>query len=51
MSTSSEKKKATCEYCKKKFEPKRAWQKYCSQKCRWETFNENNPRVKKDDLK
>jgi predicted nucleic acid-binding Zn ribbon protein len=51
MSTSSEKKKVICEFCGKKFDPKRPWQKFCSQKCRWEKFNRDNPRVKKEDPK
>jgi uncharacterized OB-fold protein len=36
-----------CEGCGNVFLRKRAWQKYCGAKCRWETWDLNNPRTKK----
>lgn len=35
-----------CLHCKKKIIFKRKWQKYCSSKCRWESWNKRNPRIK-----
>lgn len=34
--------------CKSDMIPKRPWQKYCSDKCRWEDWNYNNPRMKRN---
>lgn len=35
-----------CVYCGKSFVPKRPWQKYCQGTCRWEAWDQANPRVK-----
>jgi hypothetical protein len=36
-----------CLECKKEFEPKTYWQKFCSKKCKWANWDKRNPRMKK----
>lgn len=36
-----------CNRCAEEFEPVRYWQKYCSVKCRYDAWDENNPRVRR----
>lgn len=39
-----------CEMCKEQFAPKREWQRFCSNECRQEKWNYDNPRVKREEL-
>jgi predicted nucleic acid-binding Zn ribbon protein len=39
-----------CVVCENKFIKNRAWQKFCSAKCRWNLWNNNNPRIKKGSI-
>lgn len=34
-----------CKECGKPFQAKREWQKFCSDRCRWECWEKNNPRM------
>lgn len=46
-----EKKKVTpkiCPNCGETYTPKRSWQLFCSNNCRWLNWDKQNPRVKKN---
>jgi len=46
--------KAMCARCGKPYVRKRRWQKFCSSECRWQDYDERNPRQKKpprDDIR
>lgn len=34
--------------CKKKFKPKRPWQRFCDTPCRWAVWDKEHPRLKKE---
>lgn len=34
-------------YCGKEFKKKNSWHKHCSKTCRWQEWDNNNPRTKK----
>ena len=37
-----------CLLCRKSYEQKRFWQKYCSISCQYKAYTINNPRIKKE---
>lgn len=39
-----------CKNCNRNFYWVRKWQKFCSEICRWENWEKNNPRVKRKEL-
>lgn len=49
MSKSAEKQKdmkiKVCEYCGRKFKPVRHWQRFCSDRCRWKSWDKRHPRI------
>lgn len=40
-------KKIKCSYCEVEFTPRRSWNRFCSNNCRHQQWEEDNPRVKK----
>lgn len=39
-----------CENCNRKYYQIRHWQKFCSDMCRWEKWEKENPRIKLNEL-